>query len=136
MVLVAIGLVLVGVALALKAQALRQRFWRKVQGTVISAEVKLVRENYGPVVQYEYSVDGRSFRGTRIYSLSVTSSLRSSAQRVISQYPIGASVEVYVDPTFPTEAVLKPGGDPSFLFLMLAFALLPMITGVAMLAIS
>jgi hypothetical protein len=98
--------------------------------------VKLVRENFEPLVEYSYNVDGRIFQGTRIYSLSVTSSLRSSAERFASQYQVGSQVEVFVDPTYSRESVLKPGGHPSFLPMMLAFALLPLIAGIAMLQIA
>jgi hypothetical protein len=66
----------------------------------------------------------------------VTSSLRGSAERLISQYKIGTQVQVFVDPAHATEAVLRPGGDPGFLPLMLAFALLPLVVGIAMLQIA
>lgn len=134
--LVAIGLLVAGIAVALKSRALRQKAWRRTQGTVTKSEVDLVRENYGATVEYIYNIDGRSFRGTRIYSLSVTSSLQSSAERLAAQYQVGAHVDVYVNPVFPLESVLKPGGDPSFLVLMLVFALLPLVVGIAMLVIS
>jgi hypothetical protein len=134
--LVAVGVVLSAVALALKARALRQRAWRKVPGTITTAEVRLIRENYGAVVEYSYAVDGRVFRGDRLQSLSVTSNLRGSVERLVSQYPVGSQITVYVNPMYATESVLIPGGDPSFLIFMLAFALLPLVAGIAMIAIS
>ena len=134
--LVVIGLLLSGAAVALKARALRQRVWRQVPGTITTAEVRLVRENFGAIVEYDYTVDGRSLRGSRVQSLAVTSNLRGSAERLVSQYPIGSPVTVYVHPLYASESVLKPGGDPGFLLLMLAFALLPLIVGIGMIVIT
>ena len=134
--LVGIGLLLMGVAIAVKAHALGQRAWRKVPGTITTAEVRRIRENYGATVEYVYTIDGRSFRGSRIQSLSVSSNMRGSSERVASQYAIGSEVTVYVHPVYATESVLKPGGDSSFLFLMFAFALLPLIVGIAIIVIT
>jgi len=134
--LIALGVVIAGIALALKARALRQRAWRKVPGVVVSTDVKLVRENYAPAVEYTYKVNGKMFRGTRIRSLLVTSNLRTFAQRVTSEYESGAALEVYVDPDCPAEAVLEPGGDPGFLLFMFAIALPLIAVGIATLVVG
>jgi hypothetical protein len=50
--------------------------------------------------------------------------------------PVGDRIEVYVNPDYPTDATIQPGGDPAFLFLMFSLASLPIIVGIAMILIS
>lgn len=60
-----------------------------------------------PVIEYEFTHEGRSFRSShwRLLNFSVGNSI--SAQAVTSMYPVGQSVTVLVNPRNPMRSVLE-----------------------------
>jgi len=102
--------------------------WREVTGTILKSEVKFDWEDYRPVVEYQYEVDGVSFRGdTIVVGPLVQFNWKGPATRVIERFPVGASVTVYVDPANPRRASLQPSVDrnlPLFLITIGIFALI------------
>ena len=102
--------------------------WREVPGTIVKSEVTFDWEDYRPTVEYRYEVDGVSYRGDAItVGPMVLFNWKGPATRVIKQFPVGASVTVYVDAANPQRALLQPGVDqnlPPFLISIGIFSLI------------
>jgi hypothetical protein len=78
--------------------------------------------NYCHVIDYTYSYKGALFQGNRLRSLQVLVNWRQPAEQSACAYPVGAAVEVFVDPQHPRESVLEPGGHSKFLPFFLGFS--------------
>lgn len=68
---------------------------------------------YSPDVQYNYVIDGRSYKGSNVAfgSGGVSSSNSSSAYGVVNKYNKGHKVNVYYNPNEPHNSVLEPGAN-------------------------
>jgi hypothetical protein len=86
--------------------------WPKASGVIVTSTTLRQyagrgRDEVTPVIEYEFTQDGRSFRSAhwRLLNFSVGNSI--SAQAVISRYPVGSSVTVFVNPRDPMRSVLE-----------------------------
>lgn len=88
--------------------------WPTVEGRVISSTVQTKHgtggdtTRYYPVVEYEYSVEGKSFRGNRI-TFGTQTMDHTSAAGIAKRYSVGRSVEVFYAPEDAADCVLEPG---------------------------
>jgi hypothetical protein len=109
----AAGTFLVLLALRNARAGLAARGWLRVPASIVRSFVLVHTDNEGagyfPTVEYEYIMEGRKYSGNRLRYGQTGSSFRRQAERVIGPYPAGASVEVFVNPARPSEAVLVPG---------------------------
>jgi hypothetical protein len=89
--------------------------WPPVEGVIIAsgvdapaAHVSDDLNDASAIVRYRYRVGGRQFEGdrTRIGGEALTT--RMLATRMAARYPVGATVDVHVDPANPDNAVLDP----------------------------
>ena len=102
--------------------------WREVTGTILKSEVKFDWEDYRPVVEYQYEVDGVSYRGdTIVVGPLVQFNWKGPAARVIERFPIGASVTVYVDAANPRRASLQPGVDRNLPLFLITIGIVALI---------
>lgn len=61
------------------------------------------------VLGYDYNVNGRNFRGDKVYPLLPhVFRRRAPAEALMAQYPVGAEVVVYYRPDAPDHACLLP----------------------------
>jgi hypothetical protein len=58
-----------------------------------------------PSVEYEYQVNGRTYRGKRITIDEKTAGFE--LEGILARYPVGASVTVYYNPDYPEFALLE-----------------------------
>jgi Protein of unknown function (DUF3592) len=104
-------LVVVAVRNFLKGAASRQ--WPHTQGIVLRSFVLVSKdsdgEGYTPQVEYEYSVEGKKYRGMRLRYGQTGSWNRKQAERIIGPYVAGSSVPVAYAPSDPEQAVLVRG---------------------------
>jgi hypothetical protein len=121
LILAGLGLVFILIAALLNRHARRQLSWEQVPGVIEVSSVELLRENFAPSVKYSYEVRGRRYTGQRLRSLQITSSFRGPSERVAEAYPAGKQVTVYVNPLYPTDSVLEPGGDRWMMMFALVF---------------
>ena len=94
--------------------AMASQGWGRVEGTVRNSEVKETDSDgpsYEPRIDYEYVVGKTLYRAHRMsYGLSSAGS-RRRARRVVDEYPLGKTVIVWYDPSQPSRATLKTGGE-------------------------
>ena len=65
--------------------------------------------SYTPQVEYEYTVQGNTYRGMRLRFGQIGSWSREQAERVIARYSPSSTVRVFFDPCKPGDAVLVSG---------------------------
>jgi hypothetical protein len=106
---------LIFIALGGKLRELREaRRWPETTGKVIATRVKSLRKGYGrgetrvsnqPLVHYEYTVGGRTYRCSRV---SVAEEVDGAELRaILKRYPVGKAVTVYYDPARPERTLLE-----------------------------
>ncbi len=101
--------------------------WREVPGVITKSEVEFRGDDYLPVVEYTYVVDGVTYRGDTIARGLITFNWKGPAARLIESLPVGATVPVYVDPKYPRQSALRPHVDknlPVFLICFVGFVVL------------
>ena len=87
---------------------MNQNDYRIVQGIVTSSEVIYHNHSWHYVVVYEYDILGKTYKSDDVNFAATGRRLKSDAQALASQYPIGKNVTVYYDPKDPYFAVLDP----------------------------
>ncbi len=108
------------------ARSISSTTWDETPCMVISSRVKSHSDSDGTTysvdILYQYSVDGKEYKSNRYRLFSGSSSGYDTKAEVVSQYPPGQRSVCYVNPTNPTEVVLKPGPGWSFLFGLIPLA--------------
>jgi hypothetical protein len=94
----------------------RKLQWRQVAGVVTHSEVEYVSEYFQPIVKYRYEVDGVTYQGDSIVKGLVGVNWKAPAARWVKRFPVGAAVQVFVDPKDPRKCFLQIGWDPYFPF--------------------
>jgi hypothetical protein len=95
--------------------------WPVVRGRIVSSGVEAYqnwtsdegrwthRTHHKSSVEYEYTVNGRKYRGDRLtIGVVVSATLPGFARRIAARYPVGREVNVHYDPKMPSESVLRP----------------------------
>jgi len=89
--------------------------WPAVEGTIIASSVDAPAAHVSddandakPVVRYRYRVGGRELDGDKISVGGAALTTRTLATRQAARYPVGAVVDVHVDPKDPANALLDP----------------------------
>lgn len=95
-------------------ESLRSRQWTCVRGRITAAWVSKQTStdepsSFYPAVRYKYQFEGRWFSGERIGFVKTGAQHSGYAEKVLARYPVGAEVDVYVNPLRPSRSVLTPG---------------------------
>lgn len=96
--------------------------WPKVEGSITRSSVSVttnrsrndnnrerISHSYSASIEYEFQVEGKTLRGSRVTVLSDQIGSESHAQAICEKYPVGAKVQVSYKPADPNECVLEPG---------------------------
>jgi uncharacterized protein DUF3592 len=108
---------LFGVAFSLRdmIRAAASLEWPSVAGVILESRVgrspgKLsLTGKWDAIVRYRYKVGERDYSGDRIGFLWIDFSTPGRSERMVANYPVGASVKVRVNPRDPELAVLEAG---------------------------
>jgi hypothetical protein len=113
-----IGVILYGMrGRSLQYQSLS---WMPAQGTIDISEVETETATLGtgsqldsityyrPRIEYTYQFEGKSYSSKRVITVNINWPLKET-EEIISRYPVGASVTVWVNPGRPQMAVLEKG---------------------------
>lgn len=93
--------------------------WPVAEGRVIASSITLhqddirhrdrVGDTYHAKIQYEFSVEGITYRGNRIAAVDYGMNDPAHARRLVQRYPEGKVVQVHYKPGDPEVCLLKPG---------------------------
>ena len=89
--------------------------WDRVEGVIIASEVDEPlshvsddEDDATPVIRYRYRINGNDIEGDRVRVGGVPTTTRLLAMQQVARYPLGAHVDVYVNPKDPKRALLEP----------------------------
>ncbi len=89
--------------------------WSKVDGVIVASEVDQPASHVSddetdatPIIRYRYRIDGNDLEGDRIRVGGMPMTTRLLAMQQVARYPLGAHVDVYVNPKSPKRALLDP----------------------------
>ena len=96
--------------------------WKTVDCVIVSSSVLDLPKNYGIHIQYEYEIGGRQYQGTNYTVGRFTTSDYREVERLVDAYPAGKKTTCFVNPSNPSDAILRRGS-----FVMAPFLLLPLV---------
>ena len=108
--LIGLGILIHGMYLF--SQAAASTSWPQADGWITTSRVKPSggkESRPQPIVEYEYTVDGKPRQGNRVKAAKVTGFGGPSAGDIVRKYPVGKQVTVYYDPDQESFALLEPG---------------------------
>jgi hypothetical protein len=91
------------------------RSWDKIDGVITASEVEQPASHVSddlddakPILRYRYRAGGQDLESDQVQIGGLPLTTRVLAGRLIARYPVGAHVDVYVDPNNPNNALLEP----------------------------
>jgi hypothetical protein len=112
MVLLLLGVGIAGFGFKQLVESYESLRWPSVPGKIVASEVKGDAPSQKvpqAEISYMYRVNGREFRGSRVFFGRNSELGRPSAAATVRRYPPEAEVTVYYDPKDPSRSVLEPG---------------------------
>jgi len=95
---------------------LAPRKWPQIDGTIVNSTIKKQwldpGYQYVPIVEYEYSYGGKAYSSSKRRAGNYASGASEEAEAILSRYPVGGRVTVFVDPEDPDNSVLEFGATP------------------------
>jgi hypothetical protein len=89
--------------------------WSKAAGEIIVSEVRQPPAHVSddlndasPVIRYRYRASGQDLESDQVRVGGVAMTTRVLAGKLVARYPVGARVDVYLDPADPSQALLEP----------------------------
>ena len=128
-----LGLFLLSVAISQMWTTHKSTSWEKTQGVITQSNWVPSRSRHeGETlhVEYKYAVGGQRYEGTNILPGANEYSERDQKEK-FRQYPVGAAVGVFYDPSHPQDSCLEPGVTTSLPFLLLGLAIFFILGGAA-----
>jgi hypothetical protein len=103
--------------------------WSKVEGVIIASMVQQPPSHLfddlndaTPLIRYRYRAGGQDLESDQVRIGGQPISTRVLAARQVARYPVGARVDVYVDPKDSKNVLLEPG-EPGNLVAQFAFTI-------------
>lgn len=116
----------------LLARSRRARAWPAAEGRIEVAEPSAPENDLLPLIEYSYTVDGKTYRGRLVFPAGTFPQTPEFAASYVKKYPVGSMVTVYYNPAAPEESVLERG-DQGGDWLVLASGIGAVILGLIML---
>jgi uncharacterized protein DUF3592 len=89
--------------------------WSRVDGIIIASEIDLPPSHTSddetdttPIIRYRYRIGGKDLEGDRVRIGGARMTTRLLAMQQVARYPLGAHVDVYVNPKNPKRALIEP----------------------------
>jgi Protein of unknown function (DUF3592) len=90
--------------------------WNKIEGVIIASGVDQPPSHVSddlndatPVIRYRYRADGQDLESDQVRIGGQPMTTRVLAGRQVARYPVGAHVDVYIDPNNRANVLLEPG---------------------------
>jgi Protein of unknown function (DUF3592) len=103
----------------------KSKSWAQTQGVISESKWVPNHLQHGEgtaQIAYRYSVGGQSYEGTNILP-GLNEYLTPDKQAKLRQYPVGATVTVFYDPTDPQNSSLEIGVITELTFIMFGLAI-------------
>jgi hypothetical protein len=84
----------------------RREEYEPTTARVLHSEVTVRNDNNVPVIEYEYTVAGETYKSDSVYPGRVRTPDRPRTLDVVTDHPEGERVEAYYDPADPATAFL------------------------------
>jgi hypothetical protein len=91
------------------------RNWDKIEGVITVSRVDQPPQHASddlndatPIIRYRYRAGGQDLEGDQLAIGGQAMMTRVLAAKLVGRYPVGAHVDVYVDPKNPTQVLLEP----------------------------
>jgi Protein of unknown function (DUF3592) len=113
-------------------RSLASREWVAVEGKIIRTWMSETTgshhgNTFTPNVAYEYTYKGRKYQGSTIRVVGISYRYKSFAVEELAKFVKGSRVQVYLNPSHPTECALQPRAE----WLALVFAVLGAVAATA-----
>jgi hypothetical protein len=112
----------------MRSQMRAAESWSKIEGVITvskvdqpSSHVSDDLNDASPIIRYRYNAGGQDLESDRIIPGGQPLTTRLLAAKQVARYPVGARVDVYVDPNDSKNVLLEPGAKNNLVGL-LAFA--------------
>lgn len=119
---IALGGIVLFVGLWRRRKTNAARNWAEVPAQILKSEVQeseFIGDSpgertigYSPEVEYRYSYEGAEYRSSRVHFGPAMTMDKQVADKIIAQYPAGATVNARVNPARPNEATLAVEPQP------------------------
>lgn len=114
---VAFGVVLIAIGVSSYRRTTLTQSWPSTEGTVVATNIGRYNDEgtirFAPEVDYEYRVDGQTYKSSQIRPEVFISFLdEDEAKRFLQEYALGNKVKVFYDPATPSKAVIEPRAAP------------------------
>lgn len=113
-VVVAIGIVLLVLAIRQYEEGQKLTFWASTNARVLESTVERIKSgvqhsssSYIPHVEYEYEIDGQVYIGNNIQLSEINYASKKQAKTIASKYPKNARIDIYYDPLKPENSVIE-----------------------------
>ena len=139
------GVLFIVAVLVKMLEVRRASTWSLAAGRIVRSDTDVRHHRFAgeattvttvPLVEYEFSVGGRAWRGSRISIGDDAGGANTEA--TLRRYPVGAAVSVHYDPANPKDCVLErdiPAGVGKGLVILVAFVV-AVVVGIYYLATS
>ncbi len=117
-----LGIGLIVISIVNRQRAKRAQNWPVVPATILNSEVRKRqqydsdstsgRTTYEPVVNYQYSVMGSLYNGSRV-SFGDKKTSRKKAEEIVARYPAGTEVNAHYNPDKVEDSVLETAASGS-----------------------
>jgi hypothetical protein len=137
---IVVGLAAMGTVALLFGFALHRigneaRRWPKVTGRIVKSELDeyegrldpndAMKTLYRPLISYAYEYNGITYHGDQVsLGAKITANREAFASKLIAKYPLGSTIEVYVNPKNASQAVLQPAPAHAWIVWVAAAVLL------------
>jgi hypothetical protein len=102
--------------LRMRSQMRAAESWSKTEGVITVSKVDQPPSHVSddlndasPIIRYRYNAGGKDLESDRIMAGGQPLTTRVLAIRQVARYPVGARVDVYVDPHDSSNVLLEPG---------------------------
>lgn len=100
----------------MRSQMQAAKSWDKVEGVITVSKVDQPPAHVSddladatPVIRYRYHAGGQDTENDQVRIGGLPLTTRVLAGGLVARYPVGARVDVYIDPNDPKNALLEPG---------------------------
>ena len=128
------GTVVALFAFGMQRMAAKAKQWPVVQGKIVQSEVEEFdgktdsgrsQTMYRSRISYTYRYNSIDYRGgNQTSGAQVVSNMQGFAKRALAKYPLGKTVQIWVNPQNPSEATLDPSARFVWIIWLSAIAIL------------